>query len=82
MSRPTIVWAQVRNYFERRNFIIKSRGGEKIIQAPRQKDSRYTRSQVVIGHKCCNHPKAVVYDCYLSLIKRAFGVRRQEILED
>lgn len=80
MNRPSIVWADVRNYFLRRGYTIESRGGEKIIIAPKKSDAKRTRNQVVIGHKCCDSPNAVVYHCYLNAIKRAFGVARNDIL--
>jgi len=80
MTRPTITWAQVRRYFTRRGYLIKSRGGDKIIQAPREQTSSGKRNQVVIGHKCCNQHNAVVYSSYLSALHRAFGVTRNDIL--
>jgi len=82
MSRPAIVWAQVENYFSRRGYTIKFRGGERIIVAPKKSDARRTRNQIVIGHKCCDSPRALVYDCYLNNIKNAFGVTRNDILND
>jgi len=79
-ERPVVKWLQVRNYFLRRNYEIRSSGGDKIIIAPKVGDKKRSRNTVRIGHKCCNRPGDEMYDAYLSAIKRAFGVTRRQIL--
>lgn len=81
MSQPRVKWFQVKRYFLRRGYEIRPSGGDKIIVAPQNKKGQRSRNMVRIGHKCCSQPAAELYDCYLSLIKRTFGVTRAEIIK-
>lgn len=55
MSQPAVKWGQVKKYFTQRGYVIKSKGGEKFIIAPKNDDTPRTRNSVRIGHKCCSH---------------------------
>ncbi len=86
MSQRAVKWGQVERYFLRRGYEIKSRGqsgsGEKKINAPKGSNPNQTRASVVIGHTSSANSHTQVLDCYLNAIKRAFGVTREDILND
>jgi len=81
MSQQAVKWSDVKRFFLRKDYVIEGCGGDKIIKAPKGTPSGdRTRNQVRIGHKCCSKPGDQLYDSYLSSLKRAFGVTRDDIL--
>lgn len=82
MSHPRPKWGQTQRFFRKRHYTIRPTGGDKIIVAPKDGDSKRTRQTVRIGHKCCSGPGNELLPCYVSQIKRAFGVTAEDILND
>lgn len=81
MSSRAVKWSDVKRFFLSRGYVIEGSGGDKIIKAPKETPKKpRTRNQVRIGHKCCNKPGDQIYECYLSSLKRAFSVTREDIL--
>jgi len=82
MSRRRVTWGQAERYFNRHEFEIRSSGGDKIIIAPRHDSRRRSRPQVRIGHKYCSRRGDELSWGYLSVIKNAFGVTADDILNE
>jgi hypothetical protein len=80
MSQSVVKWGQLARYLTQHGYVITGKGGEQKVSAPPNSATIRSRNQVVIGHKCCNHPGDVVYDCYLNALHRAFGITRKDIL--
>ncbi len=82
MSQPVIRWGQVKKYFLSRGYEITKSGGDTLISAPKNiNKSGRTRNIVRIGHKCSSKDGDDVWDSYLSLIKRAFNITRDQIIK-
>jgi hypothetical protein len=82
MSQPAVKWSKVERYFLRRGYVIKSQGGDKIIQAPKDGDAGRSRQQIRIGHTSCSKSGSQVLPCYLAKFKNVFNVKIEDILND
>lgn len=82
MSQPKVTWGVAFRYFSRRGYEIRSSGGDKIIVAPADGLTNRFRQTARIGHTYCSHPGDELLPAHLSMIHRAFGVTRSDILND
>jgi hypothetical protein len=82
MSGKRLEWGAVSRYFSTRKYVIYPDGGDKIIVAPKDKDSSRRRQTVRIGHKYCTRPNDELLDAHITRIKLAFGITKQMILDD
>jgi hypothetical protein len=81
MSQPRVKWGDIERFCKRNGYEIKGRGGDKIIVAPKGDGVPRSRNTVRIGHKSCGHKGAEVLECYISSLKRAFGITRRQLLD-
>ena len=80
MSRPRVKWGQARRYFLRHGYEIRSQGGDKIIIAPPDQNPDRSRQTVRIGHRFCTRPGDELNNAHVQMIRRAFGVTREQLL--
>ena len=81
MSQPRVKWGDIERFCKRNGYEIKGRGGDKIIVAPKGDGGLRSRNMVRIGHKSCGHKGVEVLECYISSLKRAFGITRRQLLD-
>ena len=81
MSQPRVKWGNIERFCNQNGFEIKGKGGDKIIVAPKGDGVPLSRNTVRIGHKSCGRQGAEVLECYISALKRAFGITRQQLLD-
>ena len=79
MSQPRLKCGQVLKYFLARGYTIESKGGDKLITAPKDGNPSRQRQTVRIGHKWCAKAGSELLPAYVAAIKRAFGVTAAEI---
>ena len=79
MSHPRVKWRDVDRYFTARGYQIRPSGGDKFIVAPKGA-AGVKRRACCIGHKCCSNSGDEVWDCYLSQIRKFFGVTIEDLL--
>lgn len=72
-------WGKLKRYLDRHGYIIKTRGGDKIIHAPRDRDPTRKRQQLYIGHTSCSHAGSEVLRCYVSKLKNIFGITEDDV---
>jgi hypothetical protein len=80
MSQPQVKWGVLERYLIRRNFVITSSGGDKIVIAPIGYPGE--RRTVRIGHTSCGRPGFQVKPVYLSQIKNRWGITIDDILAE
>ena len=82
MSQRKVKWGQVRRYFRRREYTLRNDGGDIVIVAPPDNNPGRTRQTVRIGHRFCNHAGDELRPAHIAMIKRAFGVTREQMLDE
>ena len=82
MSQRSVKWGQAVRYFNRHGYTIDSRGGDKIVVAPKDGDAERSRQSIRVGHTSCNKAGSQILPCYLSKFKNVFGVSIDDILND
>lgn len=80
MSQPGVKWKHVMRWAKGNDFEIIGKGGDKLVVAPGGWDGGDGRAAARIGHKCCSKPGDELLPCYVTLLKRAFGVTRRQLL--
>lgn len=78
MGQPRIKWGQARRYLERRGFEIRSAGGDKIVVGP---GADGKPAIVRIGHTSTSNDGTEMLRCYISALKRAYGIKIEDILK-
>ncbi len=82
MGQPAIKWGSVERYFMIRGYEIRHSGGDKIIIAPKDGNPLRNRQSVLIGHNYSDRKGDLLAPGHLAKIRRAFGVTREDILND
>jgi len=73
MGQPRVKWGQVESYCNSHDgFSIRSSGGEKFVIGPEAGTGK-TRA-VRIGHTSCASKGTEMLRCYVSNLKRVFGI--------
>ena len=80
MSQRQVTWGQLKRFCARRGFAIRPSGGDKIIICPKGWQGGNQRPTVLIGHKCSSQNGDRIFDCYLSKLRRTFGISRDDVL--
>jgi hypothetical protein len=80
VSKRRVKWGQAKRFFERAGYTIRTKGGDRIIVAPSDGSGRRTRQTVRIGHRYSTRAGDELLPAHLSAIRRAFGVRAEDIL--
>ncbi len=82
MGWPNVKWGCVEKYFKNHGYDVYSQGGDKVIYAPKDGDTRRQRQMVVIGHNYSDHKGDKLSPGHLAKIRRAFGVTAEQILAE
>jgi hypothetical protein len=72
-------WGRLERYLLRNGYQITSRGGDKIIKAPKDGNPARSRQQLYIGHKSCAHAGTELLRCYVSKLKNVFGITEDDV---
>ena len=81
MSGPAITWGQLKRYFIKRGYLIITHDDDAIIIAP-PNDKPRSRNGVRINQRYSSRDNTVIPPVYLRNIENAFGITRDEILND
>jgi hypothetical protein len=74
-----VKWGKLERFLLRHGYQITSRGGDKIIKAPKDKNPDRLRQQLYIGHKSCGHAGTELLKCYVSKLKNVFGITEDDV---
>jgi hypothetical protein len=74
-----VKWGRLERYLKRHGYEIASRGGDKIIKAPKDGKLNRRRQQLYIGHKSCGHAGTEFLKAYVSKLKNIFGITEDDV---
>jgi len=74
-----VKWGRLERYCRRNGYEITSRGGDKIIKAPKDGKTERRRQQLYIGHTSCAHAGTELKKCYVSKLKNIFGITEEAV---
>lgn len=72
-------WGKLERFLRRNGYEITSRGGDKIIKAPKDGDPKRKRQQLYIGHTSCGHKGSELLKCYVSKLRNVFGISEDDV---
>lgn len=72
-------WGRLERYLQRHGYRITSRGGDKVIKAPKNSDPSRLRQQLYIGHTSCHHKGTELLPVYVSKLKNLFGITEDDV---
>lgn len=72
-------WGRLERYLIRHGYQIASRGGDKVIKAPKNNDPTRPRQQLYIGHKSCGHAGTELFPVYVSKLRNVFGITEEDV---
>jgi hypothetical protein len=74
-----VKWGRLERYLNRHGYEITSRGGDKIIKAPKDGNPNRRRQQLYIGHKSCGHTGTELLKVYVSKLRNLFGITEEDV---
>ena len=80
MGQSRVKWGDVERYCSRNGYVIKSDGGDKIIQAPKDGKPR-SRHTIRIGHTSCRNAGTELLKVYVSQLRKVFGITTEDLLK-
>ena len=72
-------WGRLERFLIRHGYEISSRGGDKIIKAPKDANPNRRRQQLYIGHTSTAHKGTELLKVYVSKLRNLFGITEDDV---